>query len=78
MKKKAIGTTQNNNNTTNVSEVAHDLRGVVAKLHGLHSLLKFKIKPNTEVEQLFSLLDMVCKHGIEITSNIIENNTFRV
>lgn len=75
MKKKDIGfaTMQSKNNITNVSEAAHDLRGVVAKLHGLHSLLKPKIKPNTEVEQLFSLLEMVCKHGIEITTNILEN-----
>lgn len=77
MKKEDIGfaTMQSKNNITNVSEVAHDLRGVVAKLHGLHSLLKSKIKPNTEAQKLFSLLEMVCKHGIEITTNIVEDKT---
>lgn len=75
MKKKNNGFAikQNKNNITNVSEIAHDLRGIVAKLQGLYSLLKPKIEPNIEAQQLFSLIEMVCKHGMDITSNIVEN-----
>lgn len=56
-----------------IALAAHDLRGVIARISGLHGLLQAKVNahPDLNVQELTGMIATQCKLGIDITSGIV-------
>jgi two-component system sensor histidine kinase VicK len=56
-----------------IALAAHDLRGVIARISGLHGLLQAKVNehPDLIVQELTGMIATQCKLGIDITAGIV-------
>lgn len=59
-----------------IEHVAHDLKGVIGQIGSLNEILKNKLQNNddTEIHQLLLYIDSICKHGNQITNNLMETS----
>lgn len=60
----------------NLYDVAHDLKGLIAKISGLNSLLNLKLIGNStsDLMEFSSMINTVCEQGSKMISNFIFND----